>query len=313
MDEKWIAIARTGQFTDSLERPQGFTTGDLDAIAASYDPKQLEAPLVFGHPQDNAPAFGWVRQLKRQGEKLFAQFAQVPPGVQRLVAQGRYKYVSMSLMPDRTRLRHVGLLGAAVPAIEGLGPVSFTHADSSITVNFSAADMQGANTMPTPPTPEDIQQQLGALTEQVNALKAEKAQLQEQLAKAQSEKGSAEQQATEANAEFAAFKQQLSDKQREARVVVLINAGKIPPADKDKTLSFAAALSALPSAVDFAAPNSGGKASGEKISAEEHYFRELEQRPEDPRFTDFSAFAPAPAHAAQQTPTFSAASIAAKL
>lgn len=305
MNEKWIAIARTGQFTDSSGQPHAFTTGDLDAIAASYDPKQLEAPLVFGHPQDNAPAFGWVRQLKRQGEELFAQFAQVPPEVQKLVAQGSYKYVSMSLMPDRTRLRHVGLLGAAVPAIEGLGPVSFAHADSSITINFSVADMQGANTMP---TPEELQQQLGALTEQVNALKAEKAQLQEQLAKVQAEKGSAEQQATEANAEFAAFKQQLSDKQREVRVVALINAGKIPPADKDKTVSFAAALSALPTTLDFAAQ--GG---GEKISAEEHYFREMEQRPEDPRFTDFSAFAPAPTHAAQQAPTFSAASIAAKL
>lgn len=308
MNEKWIAIARTGRFTDSAGQPHTFTTGDLDAIAASYDPKQLEAPLVFGHPQDNAPAFGWVRQLKRQGEELCAQFAQVPPEVQKLVAQGSYKYVSMSLMPDRTRLRHVGLLGAAVPAIEGLGPVAFAHADSSITINFAAHDMQGVNNMPTPSTLEDMQQQLGALTEQVNALKAEKAQLQEQLAKAQTEKGNAEQQATEANAEFAAFKQQLSDKQREARVVALINAGKLPPADKDKTLSFAAALSALPATVDFAAPN-----NGEKISAEEHYFRELEQRPEDPRFTDFSAFAPAPAHAAQQAPTFSAASITAKL
>lgn len=308
MNENWITIARTGRFADSAGQPHTFSTGDLDAIAASYDPKQLEAPLVFGHPQDNAPAFGWVRQLKRQGEELCAQFAQVPPEVQKLVAQGRYKYVSMSLMPDRTRLRHVGLLGAAVPAIEGLGPVAFAHADSSITINFAAHDMQGVNNMPTPPTSEDIQQQLGALTEQVNALKAEKAQLQEQLAKMQAEKGSAEQQATAANAEFTAFKQQLSDKQREARVVALINAGKLPPADKDKTLSFAAALSALPTTVDFAAQGGGGK-----ISAEEHYFRELEQRPEDPRFTDFSAFAPAPAHAAQQVPTFSAASIAAKL
>ena len=150
-----IAIARTGRFTDSQGRPQSFSEADLDAIAASYDPAKLEAPLVFGHPAVSDPAYGWVKGLKREGERLFAQIAQIPDAVRKLVQDGHYKYVSMSLMPDRKTLRHVGLLGAAVPAIDGLGPVSLSGDSDAVTINFSGGDM---------PTIEELQDKVAALT-----------------------------------------------------------------------------------------------------------------------------------------------------
>ena len=77
-----IAIARTGHFTDSQGRPQSFSEADLDAIAASYDPAKFEAPLVFGHPAVSDPAFGWVKSIRREGGKLFAQIAQIPEFVE---------------------------------------------------------------------------------------------------------------------------------------------------------------------------------------------------------------------------------------
>ena len=43
-----IAITRAGSFIDSQGRPQRFSEADLDAIATSYNPKNCEAPLVFG-------------------------------------------------------------------------------------------------------------------------------------------------------------------------------------------------------------------------------------------------------------------------
>ena len=123
MDNKWIEIARTGTFTDSSGREQTFTAGDLDAIARSYDPQKRDAPLCFGHPQsDRAPAFGWVDRLKSEGGRLYASFSQVPDEVRDLVARGRYRHVSMSLMPDRVSLRHVALLGAAI----GSGALAFS-------------------------------------------------------------------------------------------------------------------------------------------------------------------------------------------
>ncbi|MDR1659787.1 MAG: hypothetical protein LBR94_05540, partial [Desulfovibrio sp.] len=66
----WVCIARTGTFHDSQGRPHTFTAEDLDRISAGYDPAKAEAPLVFGHPKDSDPAYGWVRALKREGEKL---------------------------------------------------------------------------------------------------------------------------------------------------------------------------------------------------------------------------------------------------
>ena len=146
--EDWIAIARTGTFQDSEGRDQTFNAADLDAIAANYDPARLEAPLVFGHPKDSAPAFGWVTGLKRDGQKLFARLASVPGEVRELVGKGRYRYVSMSLTPDKKSLRHVGLLGAVPPAIDGLGPVELAG-EPGIIINFTAPEGEGGG-MPTP-------------------------------------------------------------------------------------------------------------------------------------------------------------------
>ena len=58
--------------------------------------------------------------------------------------------------------------------------------------------------------------------------------------------------------------------------------------------------------MDFAAP--GG--TKESISLEERYFRDLEARPVDERFADFSA---PPAHAGAQTPAYDPAEMASKL
>ena len=134
----WICIARTGTFHDSQGRPHSFSEADLETIRAGYDPSRSEAPLVFGHPKDSDPAYGWVSALKREGQKLFAQFAHVPAEVKKLVQDRRYRYVSMSLSPDKKRLLHVGLLGAAAPAIDGLAPAAFEA--ESVTINFSTLD-----------------------------------------------------------------------------------------------------------------------------------------------------------------------------
>ena len=171
--EKWIEIAHTGTFTDSAGRPQTFTEQDLDAIARAYDPDRRDAPLVFGHPKsDAAPAFGWAEKLKSEGGKLFATFAHVPGEVRELVAKKHYRHVSMSLMPDRVNLRHVALLGAAQPAIDGLRAVELNDGGDAITVNFAAEDGEGDSM-----TIEELQRQVGQLQAQLEALKTENADL----------------------------------------------------------------------------------------------------------------------------------------
>lgn len=306
--EKWIEIARTGTFTDSAGRPQTFTEQDLDAIARAYDPDQRDAPLCIGHPKDNAPAFGWVEKLKREGAKLFATFAHVPGEVKKLVAKKHYRHVSMSLMPDRVNLRHVALLGAAQPAIDGLRAVELNDGGDAITVEFAASDGEGDSM-----TIEELQRQVGQLQAQLEALKTENADLKKKADthkqdkdKADAAKTDAEQKAAKASADFAAYKGKIETERREARVSALVQAGKVKPAERAGVLDFAAKLAGQDGTVDFAAPD-GTK---ESVTLEERYFRDLEARPVDERFADFAA---PPAHAGGQAPAYAPAEMASKL
>lgn len=309
MDESnWIEIARAGTFVDSQGRPQTFTDADLSAIASAYDPQKRDCPLVFGHPKtDAAPAFGWAQRVKATGGKLLAQFAQVPGEVKELVAKGHYRHVSMSLMPDRVTLRHVALLGAAQPAIDGLKAVDLAQGEEAITVDFST---QGGNGMPD----DDLQKKIGALEERVKSLESENASLKQQAQshkddkeKAEAEKTAAQEKADKAAADFAAYKGAVEAERREARVSALVATGRITPAEKPGVLQFAAALAAQGGSIDFASPD--GKT--ETISLEEKYLRDQESRPADERGD--AMFSAPPAHSAQGTQTINPAELTAKL
>lgn len=311
-DDKWVEIARTGTFTDSAGRPQTFTEQDLDAIARTYDPDRRDAPLCIGHPKDNAPAFGWVEKLKHEGAKLFATFAHVPGEVKKLVAKKRYRHVSMSLMPDRVSLRHVALLGAAQPAIDGLRAVELNDGGDAITVDFAADGGEGDDM-----TVEELQRQVGQLQAQLEALKTENTDLKKKADthkqdkdKAEAAKTDAEQKAEKASADFAAYRGKIETERREARVAALVKEGKVKPAERADVLDFAAKLAGQDGTVDFAAPD--GKR--ETLTLEERYFRDLEARPVDERFTmDFAAPPAHGGHAGGQAPAWDPAEMAAKL
>lgn len=310
--KKWIEIAREGTFTDSAGREQTFTEADLAAIASSYDAQKRDCPLVFGHPKnDAAPAFGWVESLKSSGGKLLASFARVPESVRKLVNDGHYRHVSMSLMPDRKTLRHIALLGAAQPAIDGLKAVELADGNEddkdAITVEFSTST--GEANMPD----DELQRKIGQLEEQIKALKTENASLKQQAAdhktgkdKAETEKAEAQAKAEKAAADFAAYKGQIEKERREARVSAMVKAGKITPAEKAGVLEFATVLSRQEGTVDFAAPD-GTK---ENISLEERYLREQEARKPNDLMRDFSA---PPLHVTDDAQNFNPADLTAKL
>lgn len=121
-----MAIFKTGVHTDSAGRQKEWTSDDLARIAGAYDPTVHEAPVVIGHPQDNSPAFGWVKNVYTDGDVLWAD-AEIVPELDELVANGYYKKRSISLYDDGT-LRHVGFLGAMPPAVKGLPDISFRDA-----------------------------------------------------------------------------------------------------------------------------------------------------------------------------------------
>lgn len=130
-----IEIFRAGTHTDSSGNKRTFTLGDVQAMAASYQPQHHEAPLVLGHPNDNKPAYGWVKNLQATPDgRLLMMADQIDAAFSDAVQAGRYKKRSASFYPPHSSgnptpgnwyLKHVGWLGAQPPAIKGLADASF--------------------------------------------------------------------------------------------------------------------------------------------------------------------------------------------
>lgn len=129
-----IEIFRPGTFTSMEGTDLTVTAADLEAAAAAYDFAAAAAPVVIGHPKIDAPAYGWAKSLKFEGDRLVAELSDVEVNFAEAVRAKRYKNVSASFypaghahnpVPGALYLKHIGFLGAVPPAVKGLAPVSF--------------------------------------------------------------------------------------------------------------------------------------------------------------------------------------------
>lgn len=271
MNKKWIEIARTGRYTAMNGEDVEVTPALLDGLAASFDEAKRRVPLVFGHPQTDSPAFGWVSALKRQGALLLASFRETPREVKELVAAGRFKNVSIKIGPDNS-LWHVGLLGATQPAIPGLAPVSFGADAKGTIIEFA--------TQPQP------QKEQGMDPE---AMKKEIEELKKRIAELTTALNAATSTAAETEKAFAAFKGDVVCAKREQRFAALVKSGKVLPAKKGEILAFAAALGNAKT-IEFAA----GDGTSKKVEAEEAFWKNLEGGESHGLFKEFAAPAQAP-------------------
>ena len=117
----WVEVFKAGNHVTSAGVPCTFTRDDLDQMVANH--ALGAAPAVLGHPKHDAPAYAWVGEYKRDGDSLFAKFKDINPAFEQGVKTGAYRNRSVSVYKDATcgyRVRHVGWLGAAPPAIDGL-------------------------------------------------------------------------------------------------------------------------------------------------------------------------------------------------
>lgn len=136
-----IEIFRVGNFSDMNGGQHQVTEATLQDIASSYDRDLHPAPIVIGHPDTDAPAFGWAERLYVEGGTLKAMLEETAPEFAETVKAGRYKKVSVSLFtphmdsnpkPGHVYLKHIGFLGAATPAVPGLKPVKFSDLSGGI-------------------------------------------------------------------------------------------------------------------------------------------------------------------------------------
>ncbi len=138
MDE-WDLVFRTGQHTDSSGKTHNWTTADLDKIVNSFNPAYHEPPLVIGHPSDNAPAFGWVSDIKRVGDGLYLQYKDVAAEFKDWASKKLFKKKSIAVYPDGS-LRHIGYLGGMPPAIKGLPDFAFNDGDKGTAITYEYSD-----------------------------------------------------------------------------------------------------------------------------------------------------------------------------
>ena len=127
-------IFKTGSHTSDKGIQKEYSLDDLNFIAQSYKPEEDEAPIVIGHPIDNSPAYGWVSSLEvTEDGKLVADAPdeKLHPDFLSAVQEGRYKKRSISLTPEG-KLRHIGFLGGAAPAVKGLADIQFSQPSSTI-------------------------------------------------------------------------------------------------------------------------------------------------------------------------------------
>ena len=64
MKPKPFRIFRAGTHTDSAGTETTFTREQLLATVNAYNEGEWRAPLVCGHPQGHAPAYGWVGKMR---------------------------------------------------------------------------------------------------------------------------------------------------------------------------------------------------------------------------------------------------------
>ena len=141
---KWFEILKPGTFKDTAGREHTFDLSRLKEIERKFNEQTNEAPLVVGHPEVNAPAYGWAQKLKLVGDRLKALPHQIVPEFAEAVNRGMYKYVSVSLRPDDS-LRHIGFLGGMPPAVKGLAPVMFAEDPGAITIDFANGELDLAD------------------------------------------------------------------------------------------------------------------------------------------------------------------------
>lgn len=115
-----------------------FTVDDLNDIVDNFGKLKDKhfVPLKFGHEPDHKPdkdimgqpAIGWISRVFRQGEILFADFADMPRTVFEVIKNKLYRTVSIELLfnvdDDGNKFNHVldavALLGTDHPAVTSL-------------------------------------------------------------------------------------------------------------------------------------------------------------------------------------------------
>ncbi len=129
MDDQFYEIFRAGNYPQ-----RSVSAEDIAAIAANYDASFQEAPISIFHWGDGY-AYGWIKELKAEGDSLMACFKDVTDDLKELVALKKLKNHSIELYEDLNGkglyLKALAMLGTEAPAVKGMNPIAFTEGEAA--------------------------------------------------------------------------------------------------------------------------------------------------------------------------------------
>ena len=136
-----------------------YSAADLDAMVDAFGKVGFRPPVKLGHSDaekflkdEGLPAAGWVENLRRVGDKLFADFKKVPGKIADLIKAGAWRTKSCEIywdIEDNGKkfprvLKAVSLLGENIPAVSGLNDILalYTHKEGSPLHAYSDGDRE---------------------------------------------------------------------------------------------------------------------------------------------------------------------------
>lgn len=144
-----VEIFKAGTFTDANGQEVSIDAAGLEKIAKEYNEKikedgNLDVPVIKGHDtsSDN-PAEGWVKKLYVEDDKLYADF-DINDDMAEQIKEEKYKKVSICIeqSDDGFILKHIGLLGAAAPAVAGMQSISLNEQQNKQQLIFTSSISQ---------------------------------------------------------------------------------------------------------------------------------------------------------------------------
>lgn len=255
MSGQWREIFRAGDYGGKGT----YTRADLDSMVANFD-KDDRVPIVLGHPEADAPAWGWLSGLRRVGDVLQGCEVDMQPDFVRARDEQRFRNRSVRIArtAQGPKVLHLGYLGATLPEVSGLSQAVFSSASSGESIDFTLVHRPEPGAVP---KPEQQQTDDGAETmddkKRIEQLEADLAA--EKQARADDARQRAQLDAERRKADFSAFVHG-----------EMVAKGRLPKARAEEAVAF---LCSLPA--DEHADFSWGEGEDKKSSTSAGWFMDF--------------------------------------
>ena len=155
-DDKWIKKNTFAELKDIEVFAVGtwnntkITEQDIDDIVNGTNEiiDKVKPFVKLGHDDkqkllqnSGLPAGGWITKLKRKGQKILVDIADVPQKLYELISKGAYKRISSEILWDYTEpstkrkynkvLSAIAFLGADLPAVTNLEDIAALYSDAN--------------------------------------------------------------------------------------------------------------------------------------------------------------------------------------